>query len=152
MENRWKIERNNAALSWNCQKHSEDHTDFIEMSGLYTSAVITYGIKERELFLHRHLVFPMLRIFPNNTHGSLQCDVQDHAVPKLFVNGVSMREHPESISLHNGFLDITSRCADLQVCRTLFPSPAKAALCEHILVVHTGKEPVTLSVSELGTK
>ena len=32
MENRWKIERNNAALNWNCQKHSEDHTDFIEMS------------------------------------------------------------------------------------------------------------------------
>ena len=152
MSNRWEMWDDHEELIWDCQKDPEDHTDFLEMSGSYTSAVITYGIRGGELCLHRHTVFPMLRIFPNNTHGSLQCDVPDHAVPKLFVNGVSMREHPESISLHNGFLDITSRCADLQVCRTLFPSPDQAALCEHILVVHTGNKPVTLSVSELGTK
>ena len=57
MENRWRIEKNSNLLVWDCQKHPEDHVDFLEMSGLYSSAVITYGIQEGKPYLHRHVVF-----------------------------------------------------------------------------------------------
>ena len=151
MENRWKIERNNAALSWNCQKNSEDHTDFIEMSGLYTSAVITYGIKERELFLHRHLVFPMLRIFPNNTHGSLQCGVPDEFVPVIYAEGKPIREEMEAIHLEEGTITTYGRYESFMVIRRLYPSPDQAAFCETVTLVNDGHDAMKVEIHDTST-
>ena len=109
MENRWKIVQDSNRLVWDCHKHPEDHTDFIEMSGLYTSAVITYGIRGGGLFLHRHVVFPMLRIFPNNTHGSLQCDLPQERIPIILADGRPVLEQVESIDLDRGTITTCSR-------------------------------------------
>ena len=83
----WSTTPDCSALHWDCSLHPADHTDFLEMSGLYASVILTYGICDGRLTLHRHPVFPMLRIFPNNTHGSLQCDIPAEAVPTVLVNG-----------------------------------------------------------------
>ena len=82
----WSTTPDCSALHWDCGPHPADHTDFLEMSGLYASVILTYGIRDGRLILHRHPVFPMLRIFPNNTHGSLQCDIPAEAVPTVLVN------------------------------------------------------------------
>ena len=151
MENRWKIEKNSNLLVWDCQKHPEDHTDFIEMSGLYTSAVITYGIQEGKPYLHRHVVFPMLRIFPNNTHGSLQCDLPDE-LPVIYVDGKPAREMPFGIYLDR--MVITGNCVestDVTLYHHLFPSPDQAAFCERMTVFNEGDTPVKVAVSEIGT-
>lgn len=146
MSNRWRIDRNNTALIWDCQKHPEDHTDFIEMSGLHTSAVITYGIRGGELTLQRHVVFPMLRIFPNNTHGSLQCDVPDELIPVLYADGKPIREEVESICLEDGTVTIYGRYESFMVIRRLFPSPDKAALCEHVTLINDGHDAMKVEV------
>ena len=151
MENRWEIERNNAVLSWNCHTHSEDHTDFIEMSGLYTSAVITYGIKERELFLHRHLVFPMLRIFPNNTHGSLQCDVPERMVPTIYADGKHISEEMDSVHLENGTVIALGLYENLSLYHQFFPSADQAAFCERVTILNDGNTAVKLELSDTGT-
>ena len=138
MASRWSIERNNTVLVWDCNKHPEDHTDFIEMSGLYSSAVITYGIKEGKLFLHRHLVFPMLRIFPNNTHGSLQCDVPEELVPVIRADGKPVREDVECVELCDGTITVYGRYESFMVIRRLYPSPDHAAFCETVTLVNDG--------------
>ena len=151
MENRWKIEKNSSLLVWDCQKHPEDHTDFIEMSGLYTSVVITYGIQEGKPYLHRHVVFPMLRIFPNNTHGSLQCDLPDE-LPVIYVDGKPAREIPFGIYLDR--MVITGNCVEgteVTLYHHLFPSPDQAAFCERMTVFNEGDTPVKVAVSEIGT-
>ena len=155
MNARWNIHPVCHSLHWDCKQSPADHTDFIEMSGLYTSAVVTYGLKEGKLSLHRHLVFPMLRIFPNNTHGSLQCDVPEELVPAVCVDGVPLREEPESIELADGILTTVGRVGDFLVIRRLFPSPKKAAFCETVTLVHDGEnahaEGLRVSASASGT-
>lgn len=48
------------------------HFNHIEMSGEEASSIISYKVKkDRTLKLYRFVVFPQLRVNPNNTHGSL---------------------------------------------------------------------------------
>ena len=132
MNTRWTITADRKALHWDCELYPADHTDFIEMSGLYTSAIITYGICEGKLSLHRHLVFPMLRIFPNNTHGSLQCDVPVEAVPTVLVDGEALAERPSAIFLKDGAVSATSFDGKLLVGHRIFPSVETIATCTGI--------------------
>ncbi len=151
METRWETDQYNSALFWDCELHPEDHTDFIEMSGLYTSAIITYGLCEGKLTLGRHPVFPMLRIFPNNTHGSLQFDIPAELVPAVLVNGEVLTEYPSAIWLRDGAVSATSYDGKLLVGHSIFPSADKTALCELVEIQNCGDEPVRLSVTDTET-
>ena len=150
MENRWRIEKNSNLLVWDCQKHPEDHVDFLEMSGLYSSAVITYGIQEGKPYLHRHVVFPMLRIFPNNTHGSLQCDLPDERIPVILADGKPVRETVESICLEQGTITVYGRYESFMVIRRLYPSPDQAAFCETVTWINDGHDAMKVELSDDG--
>ena len=152
MKTRWQIAPKNRALVWDCKLHSENHTDFIEMSGLYASAIITYGLREGKLALDRHTVFPMLRIFPNNTHGSLQCDIPAELVPSVLVNGAALDESPFAVWLENGAVTAISKTGKLLITHSAFPSPDQAAVCELVEIENRGDEAVCLSVSGTETK
>ncbi len=68
-QNRWKLEPE-GSISWVVNK-GEAHSDNIEMSGRFISAIVTYGTDEKgRLLLSRQLVFPMLRTIPNDTKGN----------------------------------------------------------------------------------
>ena len=76
-ENRWEITGSHA-VRWETSKGELPYYDHIEMSGLRASVVYYWGVDEQKHFLmDRHLVFPMLRTIPNNTHASWmpRCDV-----------------------------------------------------------------------------
>ncbi|MBE6653529.1 MAG: hypothetical protein E7610_08975 [Ruminococcaceae bacterium] len=150
--NRWSITSDCKALHWDCELYPADHTDFIEMSGLYTSAIITYGLSEGKLTLHRHSVFPMLRIFPNITRGSLQCDIPAELVPVVLVGGEALTEYPAAIRLMNGAVSATSYDGKLLVDHRIFPSADKAALCELVEIQNCGDTPVRLSVTDTRTQ
>jgi len=144
---RWQIDTKQQTLVWDCETYREDHVDFIEMSGLYTSTVITYGVQKGALHLGRHIVFPTHRIFPNDTHGSWQMDVPEEAVPSLILDGEAIREIPLRVTLDGTVktvsLDGTGR---LLIIRTLFPATDRAALCERIEYQNVGTEPIALAV------
>ena len=147
MEKRWYTdEHKHATLFWDCEMNNRDHTDFIEMSGLRTSVVITYGIQNGELVLCRHAVFPMLRILPNNTHGSWQFDVPEDAVPVVCANGKRVVEWPCGIFL-DGAVQIISRDDDagLLVTRHVFPSVFEAAFCELVEYENMTDSPIALT-------
>src|SRR6266568_311639 len=79
---RWRLAAD-GGITWNVQTatgHRDptdgrpdlaaSHTDHIEMSGRFISAIITYGTDSlHQLVWKRKLVFPMLRMLPNDTRG-----------------------------------------------------------------------------------
>ena len=152
MKNLWTTSQYHNCIHWDCELNPADHTDFLEMSGLYTSAIITYGIREGKLVLERHSVFPMLRIFPNNTHGSWQFDIPAERIPTVSADGKPVTEYPCGILL-NGTLEIISRDDEvgLLITRTLFPSPDQAALCELVEYQNMSGQPLTLTAQDTET-
>ncbi len=148
MSERWNIDTQSRSLYWDCEKIGGDHTDFIEMSGLYVSVCITYGIKDSLLYLNRRPVFPTHRIFPNDTHGSWQFDIPSDLVPQPRANGKAITEVPKAFFL-DGTVRTISRDTDkgLLITRTLFPSTDSAALCERVEYKNEGLSPVTLTLS-----
>ena len=76
-ENRWLVNGNHS-VQWETSKGELPYNDHIEMSGLRASVVYYWGVDGGKRFsMDRHLVFPMLRTIPNNTHASWmpRCDM-----------------------------------------------------------------------------
>ncbi len=148
MNHLWTTTEYHNAIHWDCELNPADHTDFLEMSGLYASSIVTYGIRAGKLILARHPVFPMLRIFPNNTHSSWQFDIPEELIPTVAADGKPVTEYPSGI-VFDGTLQVISRDdeAGLLVTRTLFSSPDQTALCELVEYENMSGKPLTLTVN-----
>lgn len=147
----WKLSGTDSpatSIEWNAP---EEHTDFIEMSGLYASFIVTYGVKDGGLFLARHTVFPMLRLTPNNTHASFRGDIPDGCVPVIYADGEAIAEKPLKFTL-DGTVCVRSACRSLLTERVLFPCTDRQAVCELIYVRNNGTDTVTLSASFEGVR
>lgn len=105
------------------------HANHIEMAGLQCSSIISYKVDEnRNLSLYRFVVFPNLRVIPNNTHGSL-C----YAFPSvdLQING----EIEKVNEVHfDGILQFSSQTKNANLTRCMFVSRDKKALIEEIVI------------------
>ncbi len=132
----WNISPDQS-ITWNVKK-SEVHSDHIEMSGLNISAILTYGIDENGVLINqKKLVFPMLRTIPNDTHASLSQNYDGKEQPIIHVNGIEVKEFPETVNL-KGILTVTSSTnAGVKTKRTIFPSRDKAALIEILNIQNT---------------
>ncbi len=64
---RWYISENKRRIA---SENFEGHSEYLEMSGEKIAGIVHYSVQDGILRLHRDMVFPMLRIQPNNTHGS----------------------------------------------------------------------------------
>lgn len=148
----WSIEKTDGrpSLCWDCTKIGEDHTDFIEMSGLYASFIVRYGIESGKAVFRRHPVFPMLRTFPNDTHSSYQLEIDNGAIPKILANGAPITEYVKSFRL-NGTVECNSIYSEngcnLEIKHVLFPSVDKQAVCEMFTIYNRGSDNVTISLS-----
>jgi hypothetical protein len=142
---RWHLVKN-GGIEWTVKKNAK-HTDQIEMSGKQISAIITYGVDDHNnLILKRKLVFPMLRIIPNDTRGSLIRDF-DQPVPPVLIDGAPLKEQPEAFSF-NGSVKASSQSGSVGVLRELFPSTDKPAFIEHTIFKNKGLKPVEIVVPE----
>lgn len=107
----------------------ENHSNHIEMSGFFCSAIISYRVKEnRDFDIYRFTVFPSLRVNPNDTHGSL-CRVFDGV--ELSVD--NKREKLVSIEF-NGILSFHSVIDHVKIRRDIFPASDRKALIEDICI------------------
>jgi hypothetical protein len=134
------------------------HKDRIEMSGRRISFILTYGVKEDgKLILERHLVWPALRIVPNNTHGSFQQTIPEEAVPVLCI-GDTLSPRPVKERPLSFFLDgtVNAVCASedctLFITHTLFPSYTTRCAYEIIEVANTGNTAIPARLSGEGLK
>lgn len=72
---RWNL-TNDDGIEWRV-KEKDSHMDHIEMSGLHLAAIVHYGVQGGKLKQKVHLVLPMLRTIPNNTHASLAHEIDN---------------------------------------------------------------------------
>lgn len=120
---RW--EQTDAGIRWDfsggeCLPH-EDH---LEMSGKYVSQYVTYRVTEKkEVETSQILVWPWLRLFPNDTHASMKTSQEGQKLnPVWLVNGEERRVTGREI-LFDGCLKIRESDGTLlDTERSFFPS------------------------------
>ena len=109
---RWFISENKRRIA---SADFEGHSDHIEMSGEKVSGVITYSVKDEVPSFRRQFAYPMVRIQPNNTHGTYQ--PESSAPPVVFEE----KERFIRVEL-DGVLSVYSQAGDLKITRRFFPS------------------------------
>jgi len=142
--------RGSGSISWDVAADAFlPHADHIEMSGLRVSAIVDYGVDANgQLSLSRHVVWPMLRTIPNDTHASLSRTFRDADVPHLMIDGERPAwEKTESVRIGPA-LSITSTCDQaIEIRRTLYPSVDKPALLEALEIRNVGTSAVEVRMS-----
>jgi hypothetical protein len=128
------------------------------MSGRKVSFILTYGVTEEgTLILERHLVWPSLRIVPNNTHGSFQQTIPEEAVPMLCIGDNQLprkiKERPVSFSL-DGTVSAACVAGDcgVSITHTLFPSCTRRCAHEIIKVENTEDRAILVRLSGEGRR
>lgn len=106
-----------------------DFVNHIEMAGLYTAAIISYGIKEGKLRLNKHLAFPTLR-YNKKTRANVRHNFEDD----LIFPG----EVPLEIRF-DGILYIKSKVNDLIIIRKIAPLYHKMGLLETVSIQGHGR-------------
>jgi hypothetical protein len=128
------------------------------MSGEQLSAVLRYGVDANGAFvLERSFIWPMLRTLPNNTHASLMRRFEwDLLKDMLVLNGRRIGpEKVKSMTL-DGVLTVVSEFAypnngKLELTRSFFPSPTRAAFCEYYVLRNGGQGPLSIETPESRT-
>lgn len=141
--------RKDGALVWEVGRSgSLPHTDKIETAGLRVAAILTYGADASgALILKRHVIWPLLRTIPNDTHASLQRTFPDAEVPRLTVNGQPVKERLVSVK-HRGVLELVTQTENrLTITRQLFASRNQPACLERLVVKNNGRVPVALTLT-----
>ena len=136
--------RTDGAVEWNAETDTRlPYADHIEMSGFYCSSIISYGAtRNGSLRLHRHVVFPMLRMRPNDTRGSLSRNFLAKSQPKILIDGKYLGLERMIRATLDGMLTLRSESAcGIEIERTLFPAVDQPALIERVtLCVKDGRE------------
>lgn len=146
----WRINPEENSITWTVRP-GETHRDHIEMAGKRVAVVLRYGVNAGGAFeLNKSLVWPMLRTKPNLTHSSLMRRFDWNPLDAVTVDGVSVREQVQSITL-NGTLQVVSLVRagsdrSLSLKRTYFPSAGRPALVELYEFANTGGKPVSLEI------
>lgn len=126
-------------------KAGVEYANHLEMSSQYLSAIISYGAKASgELRIMRHVVYPSLRCYPNNTSGSL-----DH---NFF--GVKIKTDNKGAELvkdfvFDGALKIISSIDKLKIIRNIFPATSNKALLERITLTNCDKNTLNITLESL---
>ncbi len=152
-ENRWKVNGDHS-VQWETSQGELPYSDHIEMSGLRASVVYYWGVNAQKQFtMDRHLVFPMLRTIPNNTHASWmpRCDV-DFLKGMTANNRYMSQEEVKTVTI-DGVLSVLSTIKgdgnEFEIKRHFFPSTNTPAVCELYSIKNVGKKKETIRVPAL---
>lgn len=145
---RWHLLDNKESIIWD--SCFDGHHDYLEMSGQGASFIVTYGTDTKGCAeFSRHVVFPTLRLRPNETSSSYQCTIPSECLPRLSVNGES--EETAVSFVIDGDLHATTRCGGARIERTFFPCTTLRACCEQIVLHNDGQTPLSVAFTNGGT-
>lgn len=154
---RWKIE-DNGAIQWNITEDNIPHSDHLEMSGQQLSVVLRYGVDKKGAFqLNRSLVFPMLRVWPNDTHGNLKQRFEVDIPSLVTIADLTLADEKVEHITFNGLMKVESSFScngrrSIQLTRLLYPSTQSPYYCEEYSFKNKGTTPVTMRVPEWSVK
>lgn len=113
----------------------------VEMSGYFCSSIISYGHgKDAGFKIMRHVVFPQLRMYPNDTHSSLDYNFSGVTLQK---DGRKIAEKVKFFTF-SGILTAETGFGDISIKRELFTAPEAPCLAEKITVKNNGSHPVKI--------
>ena len=150
--NRWKL-NHDGTISWQPQK-DEVHHDHIEMSGKAVSVVFRYGVENGKFVLNKSMVWPQLRVIPNDTYGSLMRRYNWSLLDMITVNGCAFTdEQVLSLSL-KGLLKVESifnqgKYGKWKLIREYFPSTEQPALVECYRLINIGKKDLFVELPQI---
>lgn len=130
---RWYIAKNKRKIA---SENFEGHSDRIEIGGEQVAGVITYGVQNGEPYSKRQFAYPMVRVQPNNTHGTYQPECNESPI------SFEEREVFERVEL-DGVLSVYSHAGELQIVRRFFPSVELPIFYEQIELFNGGKKEVS---------
>lgn len=125
---------------------AKPHYDHIEMTGFEVSTIISYGVtKKGRLRIHRHVIFPTLRMYPNDTRGALSHTFSNNPFSSFTLNGEPLGyEYPQTITI-DGYVKIESITASgVSVVRSIYPSTDKRAILEEITFQNTSTRDIQI--------
>ncbi|MDB5331083.1 MAG: hypothetical protein JWP03_2234 [Phycisphaerales bacterium] len=139
------------SIVWNmAEDHRLPHEDFIEQSGRRVSQVVTYSVgADGTLAVKRSVVWPSLRILPNDTFGSLIRVWGNEAQPAITIDGTPLGLIKiQSITI-DGTLELHATAGEIDVRRTEFPATDAPATFDRWHLKNTGARAVTIAVAPL---
>jgi hypothetical protein len=152
---RWKI-TDIDKITWLTKPH-DSHIDHLEMSGLYTSGIVYYGVQNGKLSQKIHLVFPMLRTLPNDTHASLAHPINYDSIQSIVINlegslkskDIKVIEYPQSFSFDGTLTYTCNTDVGMQIKHHLFPSTDQSAFIEKICVINKNSQKITFDIGNV---
>ncbi|MEN9359854.1 MAG: hypothetical protein RL095_1389 [Verrucomicrobiota bacterium] len=127
------------------------HNDFIEQGGRRVAQKVWYAVDADGLLtIERDLVWPSLRIFPNDTHGSLVKHYKAaDAEPVITVDGKPLGRMKVDRVLLDGTLTFIGRAGGLRLKRVTYPSLTKAAALDTWTLENASGKAVRLEIAPL---
>jgi len=144
---RWLLV-DDGSIVWKVEE-KDSHMDHIEMSGFYISTILHYGVKDGKMKQSVHLVFPMLRTIPNDTHASLSYDIDSKNIPSIQIFGKSVMEYPTFFSIKGKLTCQSITKEGVEIKHQFFPSIDKAAFINKVEIVNNTSEPVQIEIPKI---
>jgi hypothetical protein len=146
---RWVLGNGDATV-WTIAGTALPHKDFIEQGGRRAGQKVWYSVaKDGTLQLERDVVWPSLRIFPNDTHGSLVQHYGADAEPQITVDAQPLGPITLSEVRLDGTLTFTGQAGPLSVKRVTFPAFEKYAAVDRWTLSNGGDKELVVSVAPL---
>ncbi|MGV3616448.1 MAG: hypothetical protein ACO1SV_14050 [Fimbriimonas sp.] len=141
---RWTVDE--AGITWKVERSAAPHQDQIETSGERCSLILTYGTGEGATLVQKpHVVWPMLRTLPNDTHASLRTDFNAADRPTLLIDGAPATEIVDQIRL-DGLINFQTQSGALSIKRTWFVDRTRPMAIERLVVRNVGNRPIRVAL------
>jgi len=149
---RWCLEGSNATR-WTIEGTKLPHKDFIEQGGRRVGQVVRYAVdKNGILSVDRSVIWPSLRIFPNNTHGSFIRAYGNEATPVLSVDQQPLGPMKLKAVVLDGTLTFIGAAGGLDIQRITFPALEKYTAVDRWVLTNTSTKAVAIAVAPMQLK
>jgi hypothetical protein len=146
-QNRWQLE-NDGGICWTL-KANDVHTDHIELSGKQMSVILTYGTDENGILVsNKQLIFPMLRVMPNETAGHLMYTFGKEAGPIIKINGKPINEKVRKFYIKGMVKSVSDTDRGVSITRVFSPSVDKAMAVELYTIENKGNNDIVLEIED----
>lgn len=140
------------SVEWSVKNEELPHHDHMEMSGDKMSVILNWNIdKSGALSFDRCLVFPMLRIVPNTTHGSLVHHNFVDIPSYIRIGGFPLSGECVQTVMIDGKFYASSMFSGgaVKVERTVMPSVDKPLAVERYVLTNMGARRISVLVPEI---
>lgn len=143
----WKITDRGIALKAG-QDKLEKHKDHFAMSGRSVDMILEWRVEGDGSFQSEALIrWPMLRTFPNNTHGSFKERFKDEGVARPIVGGKDLSAGVVEEVAIDGVFNVKSKHTEgVETVRRIFPASSAPAVIDLIELKNVSDKRINVTI------